>query len=776
MRDTTTSVEERHRLALARFQASADYYDAQRKREVADLRFVDFDEQWPDDIKTARAGQRASGGLPPIPARPCLTINQLRAPVQQVTNTQRNAKLALTFSPKGDGASQEVAQAFEDIVRAVQADSRAHLARNWAFDRATKCGLGWYRINTKYVHDEAGADGPDADDQEIVYQRILNQASVYPDIHAQEPDWSDGKCLFVTQDLSWEQYKREYPDSELAGADSDVLSGIGDDLKHWVFQAAGDAGKTIRIAEYWEVVETQTRTPRGRVFTERRVYWAKINAVEYLDPPQEWNGKWIPIVPVIGEESNVEGERRWVGIVRPGRDAQMSYNVMRSGQVESVGLAPKAPFILDPEQIEGFEAFWLQANTRNFPYLPAKTVLRSGQPVPLPQRNTVEPAIQAITLAAHEAKDDIHATTGVPPVSLGQLDPHERSGKAIKALQGQAEVGTSGYLDNLANMSMMYEGKVIRDLIPRIYDRPGRLVPAMNDSEQRRQVMVNAPYVEQGGPGGQPVPAQPGDPSAKVIDLRAGEYSVAVTIGKSYTTRRQETAAAVGEVMQVVPPEMAAAMAPAWLEELDYPGAKKIAAIAKQALPPPLQKAYDEGQGQGPQIPPEVEAQMLQLQQQNQEMGQQLATDGVKSQAQLQKAQIDNQATLQKAQIDSQTALQKAQIDAQSREAVARLTADLAADKELALQVMKNATSIAVAHIAAASKGAAINAHAEEEAQALGHQAQQAEADRAQEQTQAERDREEARAGRQEDQAHELALAEQQAALEPEDETEEPEA
>ena len=252
MRDPATA--DRHTLALARFQASADYFEKQRQRELDDLRFVDFDEQWPDDIRAARAGQRASGGLPPVPARPCLTINQLRAPIQQVTNTQRNAKLALQFSPKGDGASQDVAEAYEDIVRAIQADSRAHLARNWAFDRAAKCGLGWYRINTQYVHDTVEADGPDADDQEIVYQRILNQASVYPDIHAQEPDWSDGRCLFLTQDLAWAEYTRLYPESELAGADSDVLSGIGDDRPYWVFTAEGDEGKTIRIAEYWEVV------------------------------------------------------------------------------------------------------------------------------------------------------------------------------------------------------------------------------------------------------------------------------------------------------------------------------------------------------------------------------------------------------------------------------------------------------------------------------------------------------------------------------------------
>ncbi len=700
---------DRHTRALARFHASADCFNDQRERELADLRFVDFDEQWPEDIRAARAGQKASGGLPPVPSRPCLTINQLRAPVQQITNTQRNAKLALQFSPKGDGAQQDVAEAYEDIVRAIQADSRAHLARNWAFDRAAKAGLGWYRINTKYVHDDPDADGPDADDQEIVYQRILNQASVYPDINAQEPDWSDGRYLFLTQDISLADYKAQFPDSQLAEADSDVLSGIGDDRPAWVFTAEGQDGQTVRIAEYWEVVEKEHKTERGRVFKVRTVFWSKINAVEILEGPQEWNGQHIPIVPVIGEESNVNGERRWIGIVRPGRDAQMSYNVMRSGQVESVGLAPKAPFILDPEQIEGYEGYWAQANTRNFPYLPAKTVLRNGQPVPPPQRNTVEPAIQAITMAAHEAKDDIHATTGIPPVALGQLDPHERSGKAIKALQGQAEVGTSGFLDNLASMSMIYEGKVIRDLIPRIYDRPGRIVPAVDIKDQRRQVMVNQPFVE--GKGGTPQPALPGDPAAKTIDLKAGEYSVAVTVGKSYATRRQETAAFLTELIGAVPPEMAAAIAPAMIEAQDSPDAKRIAEIAKNALPPALQKGYDDKGEGAPQIPPEVEQQMAQMQQALQEAQQQLAVDGAKQQATMQKAQLDAQTALQQTERDGQIKLQIAAMDQETKLRLEEMKlrgitmqAEIdAAENELARQA-GHKQAVELANIAASAK------------------------------------------------------------------------
>jgi len=297
-----------------------------------------------------------------------------------------------------------------------------------------------------------------------------------------------------------------------------------------------------------------------------------------------------------------------------------------------------------------------------------------------------------------------------------------------------------------------------------VFDRPGRVIPAMGVEEHQRLIMVNWPYVEgkdgtpeplpnwqpgqpvpqtvQGPPGpqGQPSPPMP----VKFIDLKKGEYSIQAVAGKAYATRREEASDAISNVMKVVPPEMAAALAPAWLEEQDYPGAKKIAEIAKNSLPPQLQQAYQEDQEQ-PAIPPQIQAQMQAMQAQLQQATQIIQTD-----------QIKQQATLEKAKIDAQAGIQKAEMDAQVRLRIAEMDAHAVADKDLALQVMKNAAAIAVAHIGAAAKGASLQAHAMEESQALGHEAMQADADRQHEAQMA-------------DQQHQQALAqrEQEAALTP---------
>lgn len=591
-----------HQTALDRFKVSSSVFQKQRQRELEDVKFA-MGEQWPDEVKAQRQGGQQIGTMPPIPARPCLEINKLRQPLQQVENQARQARLALTFAPKGDGASRDVAEAYEDIARAIQTDSRAQIARNWAFKRAITAGLGWYRILYEYANDGDF-------DLDLVYKRILNQASVYPDPYAEEPDWSDGQYCFITQWLTLPEYTRQFGESALADIDEDAFSDLVERCSEWASTDGTDEGRRVQIAEYFyysydELTLTQGQDGKayaqlpdgmvpaigldGKAVTRKqrqsRVDWCKINAVEILEQ-QEWLGKYIPIIPVVGDEYNLNGERRWEGIVRPARDACRSYLYMRSAQVEGVGLAPRAPWVGYVETIEGYEDIWNQSNTRNFSMLPVKMVRDgTGAALPPPNRNVVEPAIQAITVAAHEADGDIKATTGLFDPSLGNLSPSDRSGKAILALQKQGEMGSGGYLDNLAQISMAYEGKVLQDLIPKIYDRPGRVVATVGEDDQRGNVMLNAPFVQNGQ---QPQAVPPGTQGAKVIDLTKGQYTIIPTVGKSHTTRREEGADAMGQLIEAAP-QLAPMIADLWVADMDFPGAKQIADRLTKMLPPQLQ-------------------------------------------------------------------------------------------------------------------------------------------------------------------------------------------
>jgi hypothetical protein len=691
---------DRHARALQRFKLAAQAEDPQRQREVDDLKFIDFDDQWPADVMQARSGISSTGnGLPAVPARPCLTINKLLQPVEIVATQARQARLALSFSPKSNGADQDTAEAFEDIVRAIQANSRAHLARQWAFERAVKAGRGFYRILTEYANDGDN-------DLDIVYKRILNQSSVYLDPSAQEPDWSDGLWAFVTEDLPLERYKAQYPKSQMA-TDPGVLEGIGNSQPAWVRE--DESGQLIRVAEYWEVVLTKVsvtlyafpdRTEKNltadeeafalksggqpvineadgqpfvREVERRKVRWTKINAVETL-ASQDWPGRYIPIIPVIGREANVNGERRWGGIVRPSRGAQQYYNFQVSNQAETIATATRAPYIAYWETIEPYADWWKQSAVRNFPFLPVAAARDAqGNVLPLPQRNVAEPAIQAITMAIAQANSDIQATTTVHDPSLGNLSPNERSGKAIMALQKQSEQSTGQYLDNLAQMSILYEGKVLRDLIPKVYTRVGRIVPAVGADEQQRQIMLGQAFVTKDG---QPQPAQQGDPKAKVIDLAKGEYGVAVTVGKSYTTRREEGVAQMGALAEAAP-NMVPVYADLWVGNMDFPGARQIADRLKKTNP----AAQDTEEGQP--SPEQLQQQLQQASQMMELMGKELdaknkviETDQIKAQASLQETQLKEQADTEREQLRLQAEMMRTERDNATKIQIAEMQAN----------------------------------------------------------------------------------------------------
>jgi hypothetical protein len=640
----------------ARFRFAAESESKQRQLELDDLKFSagnsDNNWQWPDGILKSRQADTQEG----IPAQPCLTINKIEPSLNQIFNQARQAKLAIEVHPKGSKASQETAEVFQGLIRNIEVQSNAQVARQWAFERAVTCGRGAYRIATEYSNDGD-------DDQDIVLKRILNQAAVYLDPTAQEPDWSDGEWAIITVNLTAEQYKAQYGESklaaELSAADSlTEFESIGQQYDGWV--SANEQGhQTIRIAEYFYVTYEEGEAATGRKIQKRKVNWCIVNAREVLER-FEWAGRYIPIVPVIGKEKNVDGERIYDGVTRPAKDAQRSFNYAWSKEVGSVGLTPIAPWVIEEGQLEGYERYWKTANTKPWAYLPYKRTNLGGTPSPPPQRNVVEPAIQAIAMVMHEADQGIKDTTGVPPVSLGNLDPHERSGKAVMALQRQAEVGSSNYLDNLAR-AITYEGKILVDLIPHIYDTPGRIIRILGTDDEPSSVMLNAPFVM--GPKGQP--QEPGPAATpqqvKQYDLKAGQYGVTVEVGKSEAN--QQDAANDGMTALIsAAPQLAPLIADLWVDSMPFSGHHKVAERLKAANP-----AAKDPNDQGPDVH-QMQAQMQQASQMLQLMAKELEaknkiieTETVKFQQQLALKKIDLEIAQMKAQADLAVQLEKIQ-------------------------------------------------------------------------------------------------------------------
>ena len=609
------SDDELLKIAHRRFKIADESWSEIREEAKDDLKFS-VGEQWPDEIKNARDQDQ----------RPCVTINRLPQFLHQITNDMRQNRQAMKVSPTDDVGTKETAKVIQGMLRHIEYSSNADTAYDTAGDSAARCGFGFFRLVTKYC-------GPISFDQDICVQRIRNRFNAMLDPSFQEPDGSDANWGFVFDEVAKDEFKNQYPEAQLSQMEE--WGSVSSSSNGWM------TADTTRVAEYYYKTYrsawiVQLKNPDGDIVTmeeskvpaallqdvikgQRRktlipeIRWAKINGVEVLEKTVlPGSGKWIPIIPVLGDEIDVDGKIKLEGIVRHAKDAQRLYNYMRSAQIETIALAPKAPYVGVEGQFEGHESEWESANTRNHAYLEYKpTTLDGGQQAPPPTRSTYEPPVQAISAACQQAADEMKATTGIYDESLGNRS-NAISGVAVERRNSQSQTANFHFMDNLSK-SIRHAGRISVDWIPDVYDTK-RAVRILHPDGTEEVVTINAIF----------------EHNKKIVnyDMSCGNYDVTMSAGPSFETKRQEAVRSIMDLMKLIPPEMAQAAAPQLVKNMDWDGADKISDLLQKMLPPQLQDAAN-----GQQIPPQVQQMLSQLQQQNQMLIQHLniATDEIKT-------------------------------------------------------------------------------------------------------------------------------------------------
>ena len=692
----------------------------QRRREKEDLLFQVGENQWSEAAKRERMGG-VYGGVE-VPARPMLSISLLQQPMQLVYNQFTKARLGVNLHPVSEEATDELAEIKQGLYRRIERDGDAATARGWGFMRALACGRGWYRVVTRY--DE---DGDDPFDQEIAFERILHQENVYVDPASTRPDNSDAKWLLIKAWMDWSDFRREFPDIPESAVDDGYL-GFADSEPDWVRAATDDKEPAILVCEYWykEIARESVKVggkKRDRETTT--VYCAKVNGSRVLSV-EEWNGRLFPIIPIIGRELQpVDGKRRWEGMIRPARDGQMLYNYAASTLVERMALEPKTPFIGAEGQFENYEHEWKQANTRNLPYLQYKPVALGDKPAPPPQRAQIDQSGMSLAmLALQEGKNFVQATTAVFEPSLGELPTSRdgQSGRAILALQQQTDAGTSGFMQSMAAVTLQYEAKVVLDLMPAIYDRPGRITRVLGLEDETKTVMLNRPFV----PNAQGFPVAPGPGQmgkAKTYDLRKGKYAISVDVGKSHQTRLEAGQQFMAEVIQSAPALMGV-VGDLVFKFRDEPGAKEISERLNRQIRATNPAVLGDEQGNDAE---QAQAQVQVLTQQNQGLQQQLQ----QAQQFIQTKQAEQQAKVEVERIRAQTDLAIEQGKAalqreitESNNAAKILVARIGAESDTATAMLKAREELA-------ATGMEVSAQAAETAVQHEHEERMAHQDRA---------------------------------------------
>ncbi len=611
-------------------KGTSGFESENRELALEDIRFVDEEgAQWDEAVRKARAG------------RPSYTFDRTSIAIDQVKGDQRQNSPQIKVIPADNKSDKKVANIFEGLIRAIENNSSAKTAYNTGFDFALKGGFGAWRVYPKYVENSF--------DQELCVGCIENPFTVVFDPSAKDFMKRDAWWGIVTEKIGRKQFEAEHPDVDfssidLAKQDQEWLT--NDEVRVAEFYKRIKREKTLALLDDGRIVDYDTikaiedellipppgsgikpiKVLRKRKSDETFIRWWKISGTGILEGPIDYDWKYIPLVPVYGRISNIEGKRKYRGLVRKAKDPQKAYNHARTAEVEAVAMVPRSPYFVTPAQVKGFENQWRSANVANplfLYYNPVKDLPNGGKPT----REPMPEIPQALIALSAQAADDIKAATGKFGPSLGEPQANELPG-AIRQRNTEGDVSSYEFMSNYAE-SLKYTGEIFVDMIPKVYDGE-RTVVTLGIDGREEFIEVNKR-----------------DREGTKNDLSTGRYKVAVDIGPAYTTQRQQAAdylmRMVGnsERLQVLLGDLIA-------KNIDFDGADEMERrlripLIKDGTIPPSQLTDEEKQmvPQGPPPPDPTQEALLRK----------LDADATRSQAQAQKAGVEAQAAVIDAQM-----------------------------------------------------------------------------------------------------------------------------
>jgi hypothetical protein len=524
-----------HRIAVERFESIMTRERDQRALAVEDAKFAHTpDGQWDENAISKRKD------------RPRYTINRVAGAIDQLVGDRRQNRTDIKVRPVSGGADKQLADIYNGLIRNIEGLSKAENAYDMAFDELVTGGYGGWRVLTEFSDD-------DSFEQDIRIHTIDSAStSLFFDPAASEYDKRDAGHAFLTTLMPAEEFKAKFPDQQEVSFDQEQFNSSL--CSSWFVQ------DMVRVAEYWVKVPVMRNIgllSDGRVIdlddeaivldelaaqgvtvqSERKVkshkvVMYKMSGAGIIDGPNEWAGKFIPLIPAFGKVARIEGKEYVRGLVRNAKDPNRIYNYTVSSEIETTALTPKDPYWITVTQAKGHIPQLRTFNTSNQPFM----IYNADPEAPGAPQRTGAPSVQAAMIGQRQnAAQDIYATTGIEPASLGN-SPELKSGKAIIAQQKMGDRGSFVYTDNL-NKSIEYTGEILVDLIPRIYDTE-RVIRVLNIDGTSEEVKINAGLAN----FNETITDTQTGKDEIVYDLSRGKYDVVVTAGPSFASQRQESA------------------------------------------------------------------------------------------------------------------------------------------------------------------------------------------------------------------------------------------
>jgi hypothetical protein len=603
------------KIAQDLYKRDKDAWSEVYKKAKEDLRFLsdDPEAQWDSELLERR---RAAG-------RTSLTIDQLGQFVHQVANDVLMNTPTINVIPDDDAADNETAEMIKGKIKDIEYKSNADSAYDTAAVFAIKSSIGFILVDHDYESDEGF-------NQELKIKRCTNPFAVLLDSSSLETDGCDAMHGTVIEEITVDEFKSRFPgkdvhsfgdekpDSSLKGSDRVKIAGFFKISEEEKEIGALDGGE---IEDAQDGVEYKTK----RIVKKRTVMRYTLSGSDVLEETR-FPGKYVPIVPVYGEESWEDGKRKLNSLIRKSKKAQQLFNLWKSLETELLMKQPQASVMAAVGQTEDFSQDYLNPEKPGVLRYKFKDAQGNavGAPIVLPP----PPVPTGVVNASRMILDDIKGTMGIYNAALGQRS-NETSGVAINQRKIEGDMATYHFGDNLVK-AITQVGRILVCAFPDIYDTP-RFINTIGAEDEPKRVGINS---------------QKAEGQERDYDFTKGKYSVKVVTGAPTTTLRQEAAQFYTEVATRVP-ELMPVMGDLLFKYQDFSGAQAMSERMKKFVDP---KYLEEGEQDQEklvltqtlqQAQQEIEALSVQLQDKSEAEAAKMQLEVMKLQQQAQESKVE---------------------------------------------------------------------------------------------------------------------------------------
>ena len=528
-----------HKRAIRRFDATVVPQIPMREESLLARRFVEIPgAQWEGPW-----GEQFENSIR-------VEVPKIGRAIRKIETDYRENRIVPDFKPDGGDSNQDTANTIAGMHRADSYKFKAQEARDNAFQEAIRGGFGAYRlINVR--EDEYDRDN---DKQRINPGALITDADqhVFFDPQAKSYGKHEAGFAFVLLPYTPEAFTDEFGDAE--------PTDWPDNLRHSTYDWYRP--EVVMACEYYEVEDrTETLyvlthpliTEEERIWKSeiedealadkklagwevaiqrrkrRRVHKYILSGCRVLEDCGVIAGCRIPIVPVYGQRTFIDGQERFKGHVQDRMDSQRLYNSNVSRLAETNARSPQEVPIFAAEQMPPeYATLWSRLHIDRHPYAlvnpltdPTSGQIISTGPIGYVKPPELAPVTAALLQIANNdliEEDQDGADTVKANTSAEAMD--------IAAARVDAKSGI--YLDNM-RQSVQCEGEIYVGMLPDVYVEEGREVETMSEDGDDGTEKLGEMYTDGRGA------------TSVRNDFSRGKYKVIVSVTEATATRRDKT-------------------------------------------------------------------------------------------------------------------------------------------------------------------------------------------------------------------------------------------